>query len=163
MAVLSKVRLSADIIREATIDIGLDRKIVNFLKEYEFPSGTGDSAFDTAWWDAGTLAATTKTYALDALTDNFTASFAEIGMLLVYNKGTAAGHTLTLGNATNPAYVGLFTTSTHVLKCPPGLTLWQSLYDGGGLTVTPTTGMNLKLDSGANTIDYQIFALGRSA
>lgn len=163
MSAISKVSLSIDALIESTIDMGINRKLLNFLKAYDFASGTGDSTYDTAWWDAGSLAATTKTYALDALTDNFTASFAEVGVLAIWNKGTAAGHVLTLGNATNPAYVGMFGTSTHTFKVPPGLWLWNSLYDGGGLTVTPTTGMNLKLDSGANSVDYQIIALGRSA
>lgn len=146
-------------------DLGVPRKphILEFLKAYA--SGTGTNQFDLIWSDERTLVATTDSLdVVGGITDAFgvAISMAKLTGFLIWNKSTTTGYDLIVGNGTNPIVTGLFNAAADRIKVKPGgLLLWLSPVDG--VAVAAGASDVLKIDSGSNTITYQVILLGRSA
>lgn len=134
----------------------------------ETATGTVDNQQDRIWSDSRTLVASADNLDFNNNLQGALAgtllTFVEIRGIFIHNKGKAAAHVLTLGNAASPAYQGLFGGTAHTLTIPAGgVFLWTAPLDGGGLVVTGGTNDLLKIDSGANTITYDIVVWGVSA
>lgn len=128
-------------------------------------NGTG--AVDTGdlfWTDTRTLAATTENLDLaGGLTNAFgaTLTFARIKGLLIHNKSTTAGHTLTVGGAASNAFVLFSDTTDKYPIGPNGLFfIWEP--SAAAKAVTASTGDILKIES-SHSFDYDIVILGASA
>lgn len=164
MAVTLSGQLAMNFNVTGTHDLGTPSLPVSIATAMAFSSGTGSDAIDTWFGDSRTLSTTNETLDLSGSLANGiggTAVFVEVR--LIYIRNTHATGTLTVGNATAPAYAGLFPTSTYTMIVPPGgFVCWYAPKDGYGLTVTATTGDGLKIDASA-AITYDIVLGGVSA
>jgi hypothetical protein len=134
----------------------------------ETATGTVDNQQDRIWSDTRTLVATSESLDFNNNLQGALAgtllTFVEIRGIYIRNKAAAAAQVLTVGNAASPAFTGLFGAAAHTITVPAGgVFLWTAPLDGGGLTVTGTTNDLLKIDSGANTVTYDIVVWGVSA
>lgn len=133
----------------------------------QFPTGTTDNKQDLIWSDRRTLTATSEQLDLAGVLTSAlggTITMVEVRGIMIVNRATAAASRLKLGAGANPAYDGLFGATGDIIQVPAsGLFLWHAPLDGGGLTVTASTGDMLTLDSTAATITYDIVVWGVSA
>lgn len=134
----------------------------------DFTSGTTDNKQDLIWSDRRTLAATSEQLDLaGVLTQALggaTITMVEVRGIAIVNRATAAASRLLIGGGSNPSFAGLFGATGDIVKVPAsGLFAWHAPLDGGGLTVTASTGDMLTVDSGAATITYDIVVWGVSA
>lgn len=148
------------------LDLAVGGPVISILREFDLASGTGDNTFDMVWTDTRTLTATSETLDLSgSLTSavGVSITFVEIGLIYIYNKATAAASVLIVGNGAAPAFAGFLGGATQTMKVgPSGWVCWYSPLDSAGLTVANTTAQDLKIDSGAATITYNIVLVGRS-
>lgn len=137
------------------------------LQSGDYLTGTTDNKQNRVFTDTRSLVATTETLDLyGGLTDAFgvAINFVEVRGIYIRNRSTVAASVLTVGNATAPAFAGLFQAATQRAVVPAsGVFLWTAPLDGGGLVVTNTTADGLKLDSGAATISFDIAIWGVDA
>lgn len=127
----------------------------------------GTASIDTAdlWWhDERTLAATSETLSLIALTRTVygstnTINMARVKGLLIKNVNTSATHKLTVGAASSPWIAWTSVAGSTIYVEPDGILFMWAPTAAGWLT----TASNLKIDAGANTIVYRICILGSSA
>lgn len=128
-------------------------------------NGTGLDQADQLWHDTRSLAATTENLDLaGGITNAFgtTVTFARVKGILIHNKNTTAGHTLTIGGASSAAFVLFVDTSDKYAIGPNGVFFaWEP--SAAGKVVTATTADILKMDAGANTIAYDIWIIGATA
>lgn len=128
--------------------------------------GTGAAQFDVPYSDAGTLTATSKTYTLSALTG------AGLGTAKVIVKlkeavirnlaavGSGFNLILTPGG-TNPC--NLLTGASGSVSIPPGGIFALVGPDATGLgTVVAATSDKIKIDAGANTVQFKVQFKGTS-
>lgn len=138
------------------------------LRSEEHANGTGDYQQDLVWSDTRTLVATTEQ--LDCrgvLVGGLPASpmnLIEVRGIFIRNRNTTAAHVLKLGAGANPV-TGLFgdAASDKINIGAGGCFLWHAPLDGGGIATTAGTADMLTLDSGANTVTYDIIIWGVSA
>ena len=172
MAVDLTLKILATISESASLDLAAGA-IVHML---EFPgtlgtgnytTGTTDNKQNRVFSDSRSLASTSETLDLyGGLTDAFgvAINFVEVRGIYIKNKSTTAANELRIGNGAAPAYDGLFTASTHIALVPAsGVFFWFAPLDGGGLVVTNTTAQDLKIDSPAATVTYDIIIWGVDA
>lgn len=128
-------------------------------EDQDYNAGTGSQQGDQWFTDSRTLAATSETLDLtSSLTNAFgvTCDFASIKEIWVANTSTTSTENLTLsGNA----MLGLMGNATHeqVVR-PKGIWVVSSPVDG--FTITNTTGDQLTINAGSDTITYRIWILG---
>lgn len=128
-------------------------------------NGTSTNQADMVWHDRRTLVATSENIDLaGSLTSVFgaTLTFATCKALLINNRTTTAGATLTVGGAAANAFSAIFADATDKLIIQPG---GCALFFAPrtGYTVTAATGDILKIDAGAATVEYDIYILGTTA
>lgn len=134
-------------------------------RRHVWENGVGSNQADRVWSDRITLAAAAQTLdlagALTSKLDGTTVTFVEVVAIYIFNRATASGYTLTVGNATAPVTT-IVGASAHTIKVGAGgELLLTSPIDGFGVTATTADG--LKLDPGANTFDVDVIIIGRSA
>ena len=126
-------------------------------------NGTSADQANEMWHDRRSLAATTESIDLaGSLTNIFgeTLTFTSIVALIIHNRNTTVGHTLTIGGAAANAFTLFADTSDKYVLGPNGVFMvWEP--SAAGKTVTAATGDILKMDAGANTISYDIIVIGR--
>lgn len=134
-------------------------------KSDEMTNGTG--AVDTSdllFTDTRTLATTSESLGLaGGLTDSFgtTLTFARIKCLLIHNKSTTVGQTVTIGGAASPIPLFADAASDKYVLGPNGIFLiWEP--SAAGKVVTASTGDLLKIETNAS-ISYDIIIIGSSA
>lgn len=95
------------------------------------------------------------------LTDGLgtTLNFATICAMVIRNRATTSGHTLTIGNAASNQFAGFLGGATQTIVLRPGGTL-VLLAPNDGYTVTNGSADLLKLDPGANTFDVDYIIIG---
>jgi len=128
----------------------------------------GTGAVDTGdlvWSDRRSLASTTESLDLaGGLTDSFGAAitFARIKMIAIKNNNTSVGHNLIIGGAASNQFL-LFTDSSDKYTLGPNgvFLVWEP--SAAAKAVTASTGDLLKIDSGSNTVSYDIIIIGSSA
>lgn len=127
----------------------------------------GTGAVDTAdilWSDTRTLNATTENLDLaGSLTNAFgaTITFARIKCILIHNKSTTVGHTLTIGGAASNTFP-LFSDDTDKLPLGPNgvFLIWEP--SAAAKAVTASTDDILKIETSHN-FSYDIVIVGSSA
>jgi hypothetical protein len=133
---------------------------------YEIAFGTGNTPgatlnINNKFTDQRTLAATSENLDLaGALSNRFgqTISFSRIKAIVIQNRETTADRNLLVGGAASNAFATPFGNASDIVVIPPGGVL--VLASNEGWTVTASTGDILKIDSGANTVIYDIAILG---
>lgn len=172
MAVDLTLSFKAVLAESSALDLGT--AVATHLLEFpgalgsgNYVTGTTDNKQNRVFSDTRTLAATSETLDLyGGINDIFgvAINFVEVRGIYIKNRATAAASVLTVGNGTNPAYVGLFNAAPDRLKVPASSPfIWMAPLDGGGLVVTNTTAQDFKIDSGAATITYDICIWGVDA
>ena len=129
-------------------------------------NGTVIDAADLIWHDQRTLAATTENIDLaGVLTNAFgtAMTFVKIKGILIKNRATTAAYTLAIGGHATAAFINWVASATDIVNIGPDgiFLLWNPSL--AGYAVTATTGDMIKIDSGANSITYDIFIIGTSA
>jgi hypothetical protein len=127
-------------------------------------NGTSSGQGDRVYSDVDSLAGTTRSINLTTITsklDGTALAFLKITELWIYNKATTTAYNLLVGAGSNPI-VSLWGATGDIIKIPPGghIHLTSPI---DGFAVIATTGDILKIDSGANTVPYEIIIIGRSA
>lgn len=127
----------------------------------------GTGAVDTAdlmWSDTRTLATTSESLDLaGSLTNVFgaTVTFARIKAILIHNKSTTVGQTVTVGGAASNAFPLFADTTDKYVIGPNGLFfVWEP--SAAAKAVTASTGDLLKIETSAS-ITYDIVIIGASA
>ena len=164
MAVVSKVDCRIEATETGTADLGTPKMAHVFQYLLSLASGTASNQSDLVWSDERTLAGTTENIDLrGALTSQLSGAavnFVEITFLAIWVKTTTSGYVLKAGGDTNSA--PFFQATNDIVKIGAGgVFVLGSPVDG--YAITAGTGDILKLDSGSDTITYQILVLGRSA
>jgi hypothetical protein len=131
----------------------------------DLANGTAADQADLIFHDQRTLTATSEELDLaGGLTDAFgnTLTFVKIKALLIHNKSTTATEDLLVGGAAANAFIDWVASATDIVTVQPNAVflLWSP---NDGYTVTAATGDLLKIDSGADTITYDIIIIGTSA
>ena len=173
MAVSAGINVALTLFESIAGDLGLGSKThrVDYpgtLNNGKYASGTGNNQQDLVWSDQRTLVATSEQLdlagVLTAAIGGAALTFVEVRGICVVNRSTTAASRLIVGAGANPAFDGLFNATGDGVKVPAsGIFFWHAPLDGGGLTVTATTGDMLTIDSGAATVTYDIVIWGVSA
>ena len=134
-------------------------------KSDEMSNGTG--AVDTSdllFTDTRTLATTSESLDLaGGLTDSFgnALTFARVKCLLIHNKSTTVGQTVTIGGAASNQFLLFADATDKYVLGPNGIFLfWEP--SAAGKVVTASTGDLLKIETSAS-ISYDIVIIGSSA
>ena len=128
-------------------------------------TGTGANQADVLWHDTRTLTATSEDLDLaGSLTDAFgdTVTFVKVKGILIHNKSTTATEILAVGGAASNQLINWVANNSDIVNIGPDgvLLLWSPV---DGYAVTASTGDLLKIDSGSDTITYDIVIIGTSA
>lgn len=127
-------------------------------------SGTSSNQNDVVYSDTVVLTAAPTTYDLrGALTKavGSLANFVKVTTIMIVNKSSTTGQSLTIGAGSNPWITWLIATGDGVVLGPGGVFLLHSPIDG--YATTAGTGDILTLDPGANAFSVDIIFCGRSA
>jgi hypothetical protein len=160
LQVTGNLKVTTSATENLTLGIGTGSFSQSASKNLNFTNGSGANKVGQNYTISRTAAGAPDNYTLSAIVDGLlrTIVFATIRMLVITNDDTVDGHTLLVGGATAPAWVGPFDDATATIKIPAGgiLALGAPL-----LTAYPViAGDKLKIDPGANTIPYTLHILG---
>ena len=164
-----KTSIDVKIIADETQQRGLGGPAIKdhrFALLLDILTGTASSQIDRVWSDSltATGASTTidligsLTSKLDASTVSFTGG---VCLIAVRNNATTSSYILTVGAGSNP-FAGWSGAGSHTrLIHPGGWEIWGSLIDD----VAPVAGTGdiITFNPGANTINFDVLLLGRSA
>ena len=135
---------------------------------YDFTNGVGSGQCDLAWSDRRQLAAgATDTILLSGggLTDPYggAVNFVEVCGIIIRNRENVAGtRTLQFGPSGVQPFVWLFAAFTHRIVIVPASS--YCAWSNEAQTVAPGNDqIDIINTDGANTVDYDIFIIGRSA
>lgn len=168
MAVLvsGTVRFFVDLYERIVGDLGpvQARHTIDYSKTVE--SGTGADQADLVWSDTRTVTGVDDLDLRGVLASALNAgiNFVKITGIVIRNKTTTAGYLLTVGNDAAGAFVGLFfDVGARIKVQPDGMLAWYAPRVADVLTTTAVTADVLQIDSGANTVTYEIMIIGRTA
>lgn len=141
-----------------TSTVGPDTKSVQSRIDYRktFTDGTGENQVNKSFGKTATLAATSETLDLQNLTGPFgeTHVLTKVKTLVIRNESTTSGHVLKVGGAASNIFASIVDNANDIIIVPPkGILVLTSPFDG--FTVSATV-KNLKIDAGANSIQYTI-------
>ena len=161
----SKLELVLTHVFTNTIDLSAPKESFRLDLSDEMAAGTGDSQIDQSWHDQRTLTAASEELDLAGVLTNIwgdTITFAKVRTLAIHNKSTTSTEILTVGGAAVNAFVNWVGDATDKIKIgPDGILLLHCPIDG--YAVVADTGDLLKIDAGADTIDYEIYIAGVKA
>ena len=165
MSLVTNLDLALRADYQSALDLVTVKAPLALAKSDSLTDGTG--AVDTAdlmWSDTRTLATTSEELDLaGSLTNAFgaTLTFARIKCILIHNKSTTVGQTVTVGGAASNAFP-LFadTTDKYVIGPNGQFLIWEP--SAAGKAVTAGTGDKLKIETSAS-ITYDIVIVGSSA
>ena len=126
-------------------------------------TGKGLDQADRMWHDSRQLIETSEDLDLaGGVTDGLgeTITFAKVKCIAIFNKATSVGFNLTVGGAAANQLINWVGDASDKIVIGPGgcLVLWNP--SAAGYAVTAGTGDLLKIDSGGNTVDYEIIIIG---
>ena len=145
-------------------DLNAQRGVLSLALSDDLATGTAANQANLVWYDTRTLAATSEQLDLagvqrDAFAD--VATFTKIKTLLIRNKQTTTGLTLTIGGGTTNPISTIFgataTNSTETIG-PDGWCVKHNPVDG--FAVAAGSADTLKLDAGTNTVVFDILVIG---
>lgn len=161
MSLVCNSTVQASIYQAETLTIGLttDNVSETLGVSLSFTNGTGAGKVNERWTKGATATAAAVTYTLSSLTDALgrTIAFTKVRALLIVNKGTNA---LTVGDAGTNPWVAPFGGATQTVTVPAGGALLLLAPDASGLAVTASSSDQLKIDPGANTVEFEISIVG---
>lgn len=141
-------------------DLTTAAETIAISKAQTYTDGSSADQANQPWSDEIELAATSGNLDLaGGLTDAFgnTITYTSVKELMIHNTSTTAGQDITIsGTFMDNNLLG--GGSSTVILGPSGVFMVASPIDG--FTVTAGSGDILTVDSGANTITYEIFILG---
>lgn len=141
------------------LDLSTPSESISINQSQTFTDGTGSNQIGEIWHDTRTITGSENLDLFGTLTNAFgeTVSFAAVKILFIHNKATTTAFDLTLSGSflENDLLGG--TTPTIVLG-PGGVCLLTSPMDG--FDVTATTDDTLTVNSGANSVAYDILLAG---
>jgi len=154
-------------VRDATHSAGSASEAFNVGSAIiQIASGTGINQCNQVWGKTATLAATTVTYDLTALTGSAgeTKAFSKVKLLCIFNNDTVAGHDLVCFDAAATAWQAPLDDATATVTVPGGCSaggtpLLLANMTAAGWTVDGSH-KSLKLNSGANSVSYTILIAG---
>ena len=130
-------------------------------------TGVGLDMADRMWHDTRTLVGTSEEIDLaGVLTDGLgeVLTFAKVKGIMIFNKATSAAFNLTVGGSLiGVCFINWVSDFSDKIVIGPGgcFVLWNPSL--AGYAVTAGTGDKLKIDSGANQVEYDIIIIGTSA
>ncbi len=146
-------------------DLNPNRGALPLTVEDALESGTTANKADLLWWDTRTLTSASEDLDLaGSLVDVFdnVLTFVKIIGIYIKNQSTTATESLAVGGAAANQFINWVGNSSDILNVGPDGILWVwSPVDG--YAVTADSGDKLKIDSGSDTITYDIILIGRSA
>lgn len=159
-----KITVSATVNARGTVnkDLGTveDKEVCEQSESITY--GTGANQANEVWGDKRTLAATSETLDLSGVLVNgfgSTVTLSKVKGIEIRNLSTTSGEVLTVGGAASNQFLACFGSGTDKIKIGAGgVLLLTAPVDG--FTVTGGTADQLKIDSGAATLDYQILIWG---
>lgn len=147
----------------STLDLATAIANHQWTHQISYATGTGaSSTADLVFSDSRTLAATSESLDVrGGLTSAFgsTLAIAKIKVLAIRNKATTTGFTLVVGNVTNEV-TGIFSASGTCTIGPGGVLILTNFLDG--YSTTAGTADLIKINSGSNSVDYDIVIIGSS-
>lgn len=165
MAVLvsGTLRFLVDVYERIVGDLGpvSARHTIDYQKTIE--SGTGADQADIVWSDTRTVTGVDDLDLRGVLASALASglALARVKGIMIRNKSTTAGYLLTVGNDAAGAFVGLFFAVGDRIKVQPGgMFAWYAPQAADTMTTTATTADVLQIDSGANTVTYEILLIG---
>ncbi|HUT59093.1 MAG TPA: hypothetical protein VNA25_14690 [Phycisphaerae bacterium] len=127
-------------------------------------TGTAAEQADQFYAGRRTLAATSENIDLaGGLTDAYGAAltFEVVKAILIRNRNTTAGHTLTVGAATASAFTSWASTAVATYLVPAN-SLDAKWSPGAGFAVNTASAKLLRIDAGTNTVVYDLLVVGTS-
>ena len=165
MTVKTNLNIAASILEESAQDLGTASMthLLSLVKGYG--NGTSAGQFDVVYSDTHTAAGSAKTYdvlgSLSSVLTGSAISFVTLCGIIVKNKSTTSTEILSIGAGANPV-TGLWIATGDGIKVgPSGMFVWLDPVDG--IAPVAATGDTLTIDPGADTIEFDIILLGRSA
>ncbi|MDB5350529.1 MAG: hypothetical protein JWN86_1776 [Planctomycetota bacterium] len=151
-------QIDAGITTQSNIPVNIDFDGTN-----TYTPGTTANCCNKSAYYSGTLVATTVSIDLSALvvsTGGGGSGFNHIRSILIVNMETTDGHNLTVGGAgSNPLYEFFSASTGKSVIMANGRWLAEKPLGTIGF-LTDTTHKILLLDSGANTVQYEMFVMG---
>lgn len=146
-------------------DLGTSKATWSLALSQFLASGTSANQFDVVYSDSHSAAAAVKTYdllgSLASVLTGAAISFVTLNAVIIKNKSTTSTEILSIGGGSNPV-AGLWGASGDIIKLGPGgLFVWFDPVDG--IAPVAGTGDILQIDPGADTIEFDLLLLGRSA
>jgi hypothetical protein len=132
-------------------------------QDLQYETGTDNSEIDRVWSDTRSAAASADDLdlrgSLASAIDGAVLNFAEVCCIAIRNRSSTG--TLSIGGGSNP-FISWLGASGDIIKVPPGgiLFLFNPV---GGFATTAGTADILRIDPGADTIEYDVLIAGRSA
>lgn len=166
VTVSGTLRLLIDLYERSTIDLGgIVAHSALDTGEIVIANGLADYQANLVWSDRRTAAAAPDLLDLRGVLVGALqpSNDAKVVALFIRSKAVVAGKVLSVGGAgANPAFAGLFGDATDKIKIGAGgVFAWYAPVDT--LLTTGGTADILAIDPGADTIDYEIVILGRTA
>ena len=164
-SVTGNVKVTGAATETVTDGIGSGSIAESLAATLTFNNGTGSGNINLHYSEDTTLVSTTATRTLSALTDGLgrTVAFTKVRYIIIVNLETTDGHDLIIGAAALHAWgapVNSVSGGEIVIKAGGCLVLAAPL--ATALAVTSGTSDQLKLDSGANTVHYQMLIGGEA-
>lgn len=168
MATTLTSTLTAKILATYVNDLDLNDPSVTLNYDFSdtLANGTGKDQADILWFDQRVLAGTSEDLDLaGSLTNAFgtTVTFVKIKGIIIKNVTTTATYTLTVGGAAANQFINWVSDASDEIVIGPDGFIWLHNPSAAGYGVTAATGDLLKIDSGANTVTYDIILYGTSA
>jgi hypothetical protein len=158
-----RVKFTADFQDDSALNTALGN--LAYALAEDLADGTAANQADRIHASRRTLTATSENLDLaGVLLDAYSAviTFAKIRAMIIHNRTLTTGFKLAVGGAASNQFINWVGNANDIINVGPGGTLvLTSPVDG--FAVTPDTGDLLKVDAGANTIQYDVFLIGTSA
>ena len=148
-----------------TLDLNIVDSKVDYRVTQALAEGAGAGQANQRWHDRRQLISTSEEIDLAGGETNEVGepvTVAKIKALVIYNRNTGTGENLTIGGAAAYAFVNWVGDATDKIVLGPKSAIILINPDDG-YAVTADTGDLLKIDSGGNTVDYDIVLIGVKA
>lgn len=164
MSLNGNINVSVELIDRTTASTtGVNTHAINEKLLWSIANGSGANQAEVVWSADFTLAATSTTHNLLALTGpKGTTTFAKVKGYVLYNAETTDGRKLAVGNAGSDIWTPYQSSSTNIFYVPPsGIVLAVNpLVQTTDPWTVDSTHKNWKFDSGANSVTGYVIIWG---
>jgi len=157
------------VLKDMGIDLSEPRAQIDYAYEKVLAQGVSSNKADLIYGDEHTLTATSKTLVLTVagggdLKDDLgnALTFVKVRKFILENLESSSGFDLEVGGAVSHAWLGLVKAADDILILEPGgIIAVTAPIDG--IPVGADTADQLKINSGANSVKYQVVIVGTSS